>query len=70
MALLSASLHVSVERFHDQVQLDGNNVDPRQEEYDRQTDHEILPRSHVRRFPMGVRILMSDVLAGRYASVL
>jgi len=45
------------------------HVDPRQEEYDRQTDHEILPRSHVRRFPMGVRILMLDVLAGRYASV-
>jgi len=100
MASLSASLHVSLERFHDQVQLDGPehgreskggqqradqnaflrivsgiadgflyNVDPRQEEYDRQTDHEILPRSHVRRFPMGVRILMSDVLAGSYASV-
>ena len=100
MASLSAPLHVSLERFHDQVQPDGPNnrreskggqqradqntflrivsgiadgflynVDTRQEEYDRQTDHEILPRSHVRRFPMGVRILMLDVLAGRYASV-
>ena len=101
MASLSAPLHVSLERFHDQVQPDGPNnrreskggqqradqntflrivsgiadgflynVDTRQEEYDRQTDHEILPRSHVCRFPMGMRILMSDVLAGRYASVL